>query len=66
MMHSIYVGLLGCVGLFGGQIVLGRNQLHMIIYSIYYVAAIECDLDFFGACMHAGRYVCVCMGKWSR
>ena len=33
MMHSIYVGLLGCVGLFGGQIVLG-NQLHIIMYMI--------------------------------
>lgn len=60
MMHSIYVGLLGCVGLFGGQIVLGRNQLHMIMYSIYYVAAIECDLDFLvHACMQGGMCVCV-------
>ena len=61
MMHSIYVGLLGCVGLFGGQIVLGRNQLHMIMYSIYYVAAVECGFGFFGVCVHAGRYVCVCV-----
>ena len=54
------MGLLGCVGLFGGQIVLGSNQLHMIMYSIYYIAAIECGFGFFG-CMCASREVCECV-----
>ena len=64
MMYSI---LCVCVGLFGGQIALGRNQLHMIMCSVYYIAAIECGFGFFW-CMHACREVCVCVcvGKWSK